>query len=87
MLTCRDMCSLERICFEAQIKLDEGNLGEAEDKAYFAMIRGASALLRKEFQDVPSDPDKIVALFKEHFYDSKIFYDRFAKGKFGLVLI
>ena len=60
---------------------------EAENKAYQAMIRGATALLRKEFQDVPSDPDEIVSKFKEHFYDTKIFFDRFAKGKFGKYLI
>jgi len=86
-LTEVELQSAERICFEAQIKLDEGNLAEAENKAYNAMLRGASALIRKEYQDVPSEPDEIVAQFKEYFYDTKIFFDRFAKGKFGKYLI
>ena len=65
----------------------KGNLEDAEDKAYKAMLRGATALLRKEFQDVSSEPDEIVAEFKTHFYDTKLFWDRFAKGKFGKYLI
>jgi sulfite reductase (ferredoxin) len=86
-LTEVELQSAERICFEAQIKLDEGNFEEAEDKAYKAMLRGASALIRKEYQDVSNDSDGIVAQFKEYFYDTKIFFDRFAKGKFGKYLI
>jgi len=86
-LTEVELQSAERICFEAQLKLDEGKLEDAEAKAYKSMLRGASALLRKEYQDVPSDPDKIVAQFKEYFYETKIFFDRFAKGKFGKYLI
>ena len=86
-LTEVELQSAERICFEAQIALDEGNLEDAENKAYQSMLRGATALIRKEYQDVPSDPDKIVIQFKEYFYDTKIFFDRFAKGKFGKYLI
>ena len=82
-----ELQSAERICFEAQIEFDEGRIEEAEDKAYKAMLRGATALLRKELQDVPNDPDEIVSDFKEHLYDTKIFFDRFAKGKFGKYLI
>ena len=72
-LTEVELQSAERICFEAQIELDEGNIELAEDKAYQAMLRGATALLRKEFQDVPSEPDDIVSDFKEHFYKTKRF--------------
>jgi len=86
-LTEVELASAERICFEAQVELDEGNLEDAEGKAYKSMLRGAAALIRKEFQDVPSDPDDIVLQFKEHFYDTKIFFDRFAKGKFGKYLL
>ena len=86
-LTEVELQSAERICFEAQVELDEGNIEAAENKAYKAMLRGATALLRKEFQDVSSDPNEIVAEFKEHFYDTKLFWDRFAHGKFGKYLI
>ena len=86
-LTEVELQSAERICFEAQVELEDGKLNEAEEKAYKAMIRGASALLRKEFQDISSDPDEIVADFKQHFFDTKLFWDRFAHGKFGKYLI
>ena len=82
-----ELQSAERICFEAQIELDAGKLKEAEDKAYKAMLRGATALLHAEFQDVPREPDEIVSEFKKHFYDTQLFFDRFAKGKFGKYLI
>ena len=42
-LTEVELQSAERICFEAQVELDEGNLVDAEDKAYKAMLRGATA--------------------------------------------
>ena len=51
------------------------------------MLRGATALLHAEFQDVPREPDEIVSEFKKHFYDTQLFFDRFAKGKFGKYLI
>ena len=86
-LTEVELQSAERICFEAQIALDEGDLENAEHKAYQSMLRGATALIRKEYQDVPSDPDDIVLQFKKYFYDTKIFFDRFAKGKFGKYLL
>ena len=86
-LTEVELQSAERICFEAQISLDEGELSIALDKAQKAMIRGASALIRKEFNDVPTEMDEVISKFKEHFYDTKLFYDRFAKGKFGKYLI
>ena len=86
-LTEVELQSAERICFEAQVELDAGNLEGAEDKAYKAMLRGASALLRKESQDVSNDPNEIVAEFKIHFYETKLFWDRFAHGKFGKYLI
>ena len=86
-LTEVELQSAERICFEAQVELEDGKLDVAEEKAYKAMIRGASALLRKEFQDISSDPDEIVTEFKQHFYDTKLFWDRFAHGKFGKYLI
>jgi len=86
-LTEVELQSAERICFEAQVELEDGRLDEAEDKAYKAMIRSAAALLRKEFQDISNDPDDIVAEFKVHFYDTKLFWDRFAHGKFGKYLL
>ena len=47
------------------------------------MVAGARALVRTENPNVPDDPDAIVGEFKERFYDTERFFDRFAKGRFA----
>jgi sulfite reductase (ferredoxin) len=36
--------------------------------------------------DITDDPDQIVSEFKQRFYDTEIFFDRFAGGKFAQYL-
>ncbi len=72
--------------FEALIALDEGDYEFADKRAYNAMILAARALVRTAFLDVGDDPDNIVQEFKTRFYDTELFFDRFAKGKFARYL-
>ncbi len=39
--------------------------------------------MRTEYPNVPDDADVIVREFKERFYDTERFFDRFAKGRFA----
>lgn len=73
----------ESIVFDAGLALEEGDLARADERAYAAMIAGARALVRTENPNVANDPDVIVAEFKERFYDTERFFDRFAKGGFA----
>lgn len=73
--------------FEAQVALDEGDPAAAEEHAYKGMLLGARALVRTEFIDVTDHPDDIVREWKERFFDTELFHDRFAKGKFGRYLL
>ncbi|MEW6582092.1 MAG: nitrite/sulfite reductase [Actinomycetota bacterium] len=73
----------ESTAFESQLALDDGDLARADERAYRAMITAARALVGTEHPDVPNDPDTIVREFKQRFYDTKIFFDRFAQGKFA----
>ncbi|HUG85262.1 MAG TPA: nitrite/sulfite reductase [Euzebya sp.] len=74
--------------FEAQVALEEdGDPDLAEDHAYRAMLAAARALVRTEHIDVSEDPDDIVEEWKQRFYDTEVFFDRFAKGKFGQFLL
>ena len=73
----------ESTAFESQIALDEGDLERADERAYQAMLTAARALVGTEWIDVPGDPDTIVSEFRTRFYDTKIFFDRFAHGKFA----
>ena len=69
--------------FDALIELDEGNIAAADAKAYNAMILAARSLVRNQFIDVGDDPNNIVNEFKTRYYDTELFFDRFAKGKFA----
>jgi sulfite reductase (ferredoxin) len=47
------------------------------------MIGAARALVRTENPNVADDAEAIVREFKERFYDTERFFDRFAKGRFA----
>lgn len=72
--------------FEALIALDEGDYGKADERAYRAMLLAAKALVRNQYQDVGDEPDRIVDEFRQRYYETELFFDRFAKGKFAQYL-
>ena len=76
----------ERQVFEAQLALDEERPAEAASTAYRAMLTAAQALGRAQDLDLADEPDAVVAHFREHLYDTRLFFDPFAKGKFGRYL-
>ena len=76
----------EGTAFDALIALDEGQFVEADDKAYKAMIQAAKALVLAQNLDVGDEPDNVVSEFRDRFYDTELFFDRYAKGKFAQYL-
>jgi sulfite reductase (ferredoxin) len=82
-----DMAEAERLVFEAQLQLEAKDHRQADETAYAAMLRGARALIRMEFLDVSEDPDQIVAEFRKRFYDTELFFDKYAGGKFAQYLL
>lgn len=83
-----EIMKAESEVFEAQVALEEeGDPDLAEDHAYRAMLAAARALVRTEYIDVSEEPDDIVAEWKTRFFDTQVFFDRFAKGKFGQFLL
>jgi len=81
-----DMAAAERLVFEAQLQLDDEDYSKADELAYNAMLQGAKALIKTEFLDVSDDPDTLVKEFRERFYDTKLFRDKYAGGKFAQYL-
>ncbi|MFQ5702629.1 MAG: nitrite/sulfite reductase [Gemmatimonadales bacterium] len=75
--------SSERELFEAQNRLDKADAEGAADIAFRAMTLAARALARTAVPEIGEGPDDVVASFKTHFHDTKIFHDPFAKGKFA----
>ena len=86
-LTDFGIATAEGLHFEAQVELEAGNEQEhvdrAADLAYSAMVSAAQALVKVQNIDIADDPDTIINEFKTRFYDTQLFFDPFAKGKFA----
>ena len=81
-----DLAAAERLVFEAQLWLDRNEFEKADELAYRAMLEAARGLVKLEYRDVPADPDTVVMEFRRRFYDTELFFDRFAGGKFAQYL-
>jgi sulfite reductase (ferredoxin) len=80
------LANAEREIFEAQILLDEKKIKEAVTRAYSAMIEAARSLAREKNPHLGPDAAEVVAEFKKSFYDTQLFFDPFAGGKFAQYL-
>ena len=78
-----ELAAAERLVFEAQIKLDERELLEADRLAYRAMLEAAKGLIKMEKVTVPEHPDAIVREFKKLFHETGLFHDKYAGSKFA----
>ncbi|MEO1521257.1 MAG: nitrite/sulfite reductase [Cyanobacteria bacterium J06633_2] len=89
-LTDFGVAKAESIYFDATLLLEEesmnGNVQEAADKALESMIKAAQGLLKVGNIDITDDASVIVSEFRKYFYDTELFFDPFAKGKFASYL-
>jgi sulfite reductase (ferredoxin) len=81
-----DLTAAERQVFEAQVLLEKRDFQNAGALAYRAMLKAARGLVRHQFQDVSENPDTVVNEFKTRYYDTQLFHDPFAGGKFAQYL-
>jgi sulfite reductase (ferredoxin) len=77
------LAAAERSVFEAQLALDGNQIERSGALAYEAMLQAAQALIKTSFQDISDDPERIVQEFRTRFYDTQMFFDPFAGGKFA----
>ncbi|MGH7146120.1 MAG: nitrite/sulfite reductase [Planctomycetota bacterium] len=77
------MAEAERLVFEAQLAHDAGELPKSAELAFKAMVTAANALVRLQFVDVPTDAASTVREFRTRFYDTQLFFDPFAGGRFA----
>ena len=77
------LAASEREAFEAQDLFDKGALPVAVARAYAAMLSAAKALTKQVSPNLGDDASEIVSEFRAHFYDTKLFFDPFAGGKFA----
>jgi sulfite reductase (ferredoxin) len=78
-----ELAAAERELFQSQLALERGQATEAGTLAYRAMLHAAKSLLKTRDLNISEDPDQVVAEFRAQFYDTQIFFDRFAGGKFA----
>ena len=85
-LTEFDLASAEAQIFEAQLRLEEADPAQANQLAYQAMLLAAKGLIKTEFIDISDDPNSIVKEFRARFFDTEVFFDKYARGKFAMYL-
>jgi sulfite reductase (ferredoxin) len=78
-----DLAAAEELVFEAQLHLDESEFEQGAEKSFAAMLQAARGLVKVQFLDVPDSADEIVREFRSRFYDTEIFFDKYAGGKFA----
>ncbi|HVU14916.1 MAG TPA: hypothetical protein VHD90_26760, partial [Phototrophicaceae bacterium] len=72
--------------FDGLLALDDGDYAKADALAYQSMLGAARALVRTGYLDLNDDPDRIISEFRTRFFDTKLFFDPFAGGKFAQFL-
>jgi sulfite reductase (ferredoxin) len=77
------LAAAEREVFEAQVLLDEANVAEAARRGFSAMLTAAKALTREVNPNLGDQENEIVAEFRRHFHDTKLFHDPYAGAKFA----
>ena len=50
------------------------------------MLLAAKGLIKTEFIDIGNEPDEIVREFRTRFFDTELFFDKYAGGKFAMYL-
>ena len=77
------LAASERELFEAQLLLDAGYAQQATKVAYASMVRAAQGLVKDHDPAISEGEDEIVAEFTRRFYDTQLFWDKYAGGKFA----
>ena len=76
------LAAAEREAFEAQLTLEAGDFRKAADQAVSSMMTAAKELVLSKTAVAGAAPE-IVREFREKFFDTKLFWDPFAGGKFA----
>ncbi len=77
------LAASERELFEAQLLLDAGHAQHAVKAAYASMVRAAQGLVKDQNPAISESDEQIVLEFTQRFYDTQLFWDKYAGGKFA----
>ena len=77
------LAASERELFEAQLLLDAGHTDPAVKLAYASMLHAARGLVQAQNPAIGEDEKQIIAEFTRRYYDTQLFWDKYAGGKFA----
>jgi sulfite reductase (ferredoxin) len=77
------LAASERELFEAQLLLDAGHSQPAAKVAYGSMVRAAQGLVKDQNPNVSDNENQVITEFTRRFYDTQLFWDKYAGGKFA----
>jgi sulfite reductase (ferredoxin) len=77
------LAASERELFEAHLLLDRGRPQDAVKTAYASMVRAAQGLVKAQNPGISEDENQILTEFTSRFYDTRLFWDKYAGGKFA----
>jgi sulfite reductase (ferredoxin) len=77
------LAASERELFEAQLLLDSGRPQDAVKAAYLSMVRAAQGLVKDQNPSISDNENQIIGEFTKRFYDTQLFWDKYAGGKFA----
>jgi sulfite reductase (ferredoxin) len=81
-----DLASADRLVFEAQLHLENGDFSTADQLAYRALLQAALSLVRAEWPEAPDDADSTTQEFRKRFFETNLWGDRYAGSKFAQYL-
>jgi sulfite reductase (ferredoxin) len=77
------LAASERELFEAQLLLDAGHAQPAVKAAYASMVRAVRGLVQVQNPAIGENEEQIIAEFTKRYYDTQLFWDKYAGGKFA----
>ena len=81
-----DLAAVERKLFDAQLLLEKGDFLKAGELSIETMLDAARSLVKTSYLDIANEPQLIADEFRTRFYDTKLFFDPYAGGKFASYL-
>ena len=81
-----DLASADRLVFEAQLHLENGDFANADGLAYRALLQAALSLVRAEWPEAPDDADSTTLEFRKRFFETNLWGDRYAGSRFAQYL-
>ena len=80
------LAAADGLVFQAQLHLEAGDYPSADQNAYKAMLQAALSLVRAQWPEAPDEADSTIQEFRQRFFETNIWGDRYAGSKFAQYL-